>query len=96
MAVEIGVAFGEGAHDGQIVFLELVGRVAELPAEDHHVGGGEGEREFLRRCLRTATIVVAGVRVAAREKGLKLKSSKRNKYGVSKSSFDSGDKYRRL
>ena len=49
MAVNLGVAFGEGANGGQVVFLELVGQEAEPPAEQHHVGGGEGEREFLRR-----------------------------------------------
>ena len=56
-------AFGQGAHRGQFVFAERVGQGAEPPAENHHVSGGKREREFLRRCLRTATIVVLGVRV---------------------------------
>ena len=59
VAVHVGVAFGEGAHGGQVVFLELVGQQAEPPAENHHVSGGEGEREFLRRCV----LIVASVRV---------------------------------
>ena len=59
MAVEVGVAFGQDADGGQVVFLELVGQQAEPPAENHHVGGGEGEREFLRRRV----LVVVGVRV---------------------------------
>jgi len=63
VAVEIGVAFWQDVDGGEVIFAELVGQQAEPPAENHHVGGGEGEREFLRRCLRTATIVVAGVRV---------------------------------
>ena len=48
MAVNFGVAFGEGADCGQVVFLELVSQQAEPPAEQHHVSGGEGQREFLR------------------------------------------------
>lgn len=59
-----GVAFGQDADGGQAVLLKLVGQVAEPPAEHYHVGGGESQRKFLRRrCLRTATIVVVGVRV---------------------------------
>ena len=59
MAVNLGVAFGEGTDGGQVVFLELVGQEAEPPAEHHHVGGGEGERESLRRLV----LVVARVGV---------------------------------
>ena len=59
MAVNVGVAFGEGAHGGQVVFLELVGQQAEPPAEHHHVSGGERERKFLRR----GVLVILGVRV---------------------------------
>src|SRR5260370_1121347 len=42
-------AFWQNADCGQVVFLELVGQVAEPPAEHHHVSGGERERQFLRR-----------------------------------------------
>ena len=59
MAVNLGVAFGEGADCGQVDFLELVGQQAEPPAEQHHVSGGEGQREFLRRRV----LVVARIRV---------------------------------
>ena len=59
VAVNLGVAFGEGADCGQVIFLELVSQQAEPPAEQHHVGGGEREREFLRRRI----LVVASVRV---------------------------------
>jgi len=59
VAVNLGVAFGEGADCGQVVFLELVGQQAEPPAEQHHVSGGEGQREFLRRRV----LVVARIRV---------------------------------
>ena len=59
VAVNLGVAFGEGADCGQVVFLELVSQQAEPPAEQHHVSGGEGQREFLRRQL----FIVASVRV---------------------------------
>ncbi len=41
MAINLGVAFGEGADCGQVVFLELVGQEAEPPAEHHHASGGE-------------------------------------------------------
>ena len=61
MAVNIGVAFGEGADCGQVVFLELVSQQAEPPAEQHHVSGGEREREFLRRQI----FIVARIRVGA-------------------------------
>ena len=37
VAVNVGVAFGEGAHSGQVIFLQLVGQQAEPPAENHHV-----------------------------------------------------------
>ncbi len=57
MPVNIGVTFGEGAHGGQVVFLELVGQQAEPPAEHHHVSGGKGERENLRRRV----LIVLGV-----------------------------------
>ena len=46
-----GVAFGQSADGGEVIFLELVGQVAEPPAEHHHIGGGEGERDFLRRLV---------------------------------------------
>ena len=55
-------AFGQDVDGGEVVFAELVGKGAEPPAKHHHVSGGEGEHEFLG-CLRTATIVVLGVRV---------------------------------
>jgi len=59
VAVNVGVAFGEGAHGGQVIFLQLVGQQAEPPAEHHHIGGGEREREFLRRLV----LIVGGIRV---------------------------------
>jgi len=54
-----GVAFGQDADGGEIVFLKPVGQVAEPPAQDHHVSGGEGERQFLRRLV----LVILGIRV---------------------------------
>ena len=59
VAVEIGVAFWQDVDGGEVIFAELVGQQAEPPAENHHVGGGEGEREFLRRRV----LILAGVRV---------------------------------
>jgi hypothetical protein len=47
---------------GEVVFAEQIGQPTETPAQDHHVGGGEGEREFLRR----GVLVLAGVRVGFR------------------------------
>lgn len=44
VVVNLGVAFGEGADCGQVVFLELVGQKAEPPAEDHHMSGRECEQ----------------------------------------------------
>ena len=57
-SLRYGVAFGQDADCGQVVFLELVGQMAEPPAEQHHVSGGEGEREFLRRLV----LVILGIR----------------------------------
>lgn len=54
-----GVAFGQDADGGEVVFLKPVGQVAEPPAQDHHVGGGERERQFLRRLV----FVVLSIRV---------------------------------
>ena len=48
-AVEIGITFGQHVDRGEVVFAEQIGQPAEMPAQDHHIGGGEGEREFLRR-----------------------------------------------
>jgi len=59
VAVNFGVAFGEGANCGQVVFLELVGQVGEPPAEHHDISGGEREREFLRWLV----LVALGIRV---------------------------------
>ena len=59
VAVHVSVAFRQGAHGGQVVFLELVGQQAEPPAQDHHVGGGKRQRKFLRRRV----LIVLGIRV---------------------------------
>lgn len=59
VAVNFGEAFGQDADCGQVVFLELVGQVAEPPAEHHHVSGGEREGQFLRRQI----FVVLSIRV---------------------------------
>jgi len=40
VAVNLGVAFGEGADGGQVVFLQLVGQQAEPPAQNRHVNRG--------------------------------------------------------
>jgi hypothetical protein len=58
-AVEIGIAFGQRVDRGEVVFAEQISQPTETPAQNHHVGGEEGEREFLRRRV----LVFAGVRV---------------------------------
>lgn len=58
-AVEIGIAFRQDVDRGEVVFAEQIGQPAEPPAQNHYVSGGEGEREFLRRCV----LVVLGMRV---------------------------------
>jgi hypothetical protein len=59
VTVNFGEAFGEDTDGGQVVFLELVGEMAEPPAEHHHISGGEREREFLRRQI----FIVLSIRV---------------------------------
>ena len=72
VAVNFGVAFGEGANGGQVVFLELVSQQAEPPAEDHHISSGEREREFLRwRVLVVASVQVWLQRVINQLAGVK-------------------------
>jgi len=56
---KIGIAFGQDVDRGKIVFAEQIGQPTETPAQDHHVAGGEGKREFLRR----GVLVLTGVRV---------------------------------
>jgi hypothetical protein len=58
-SVEVGVAFGQNADHSEFVFAEPFGQGFEPPAQNRHVGRGEGKREFLRRCIP----VVGGVRV---------------------------------
>ena len=48
--VEIGIAFGQDMDRGEFILPEQISQPTETPAQDHHIGGGEGEREFLRRC----------------------------------------------
>ncbi len=55
----LGVALGQDADGGEVVFLKPVGQVAEPPAQDHHIGGGERERQFLRRLV----LIVLSIRV---------------------------------
>src|SRR5271168_3928842 len=54
-----GVAFGQDAGGGHVIFLEHVGQEAEPPAEHLHVGGGEDQGQSLRRDV----FVVRRVRV---------------------------------
>ena len=65
VALQFGEAFGQDADGGEVVFLELVGQCAEAPAEHLHVGGGEGEREFLRRQI----FIVLSIRPQGRSPG---------------------------
>jgi len=39
--------------------------MAEPPAEHHHVGGGEGEREFLRRFVLVVLELLAALEAEA-------------------------------
>jgi len=57
--VEIGISFGHDVDRGEIIFAEQIGQPTETPAQNHHVGGGEDEREPLRRRV----LVIMGVRV---------------------------------
>jgi hypothetical protein len=59
VTVNVCVAFGQNTHRDKFVFAELLGQGFKSPTQNHHVGGGEGEYELLRRRVR----VVAGVRV---------------------------------
>jgi hypothetical protein len=61
IAVELGVAFWEGADSSEFVFTQIIGNATEPPPQDDHVGGGEGKGQFIRRGLRRATIVVFGI-----------------------------------
>ncbi len=63
VAVEVAVAFGEGADGGEFIFTQIIGNAPEPPPQDDHVGGGEGKSQFIRRGLRRAIIVVFGLGV---------------------------------
>ncbi len=54
--IQVGVTGGQSAHGEQFAIAEMFGQAVEAPAHNHHVGRGEGEREFFRWSLRTATI----------------------------------------
>ncbi len=54
VALQFGVAFGQDADGGEVVFLEPVGQGAEPPAEQLHVGGGEDQGQSLRRNKETS------------------------------------------
>ena len=62
VALQFGVALGQDADGGEVVFLELVGQCAEPPAEHLHVGGGEDQGQSLRRDV----FVIRRVRVGSR------------------------------
>jgi hypothetical protein len=58
-ALKIGIAFGRHVDRGEVIVAEQIAQTAEPPAENHHVGGREGEREF----LRWGVLLFAGIRV---------------------------------
>ncbi len=58
-AVKIGIAFGQDVDRGQFVFAEQIDKPTQTPAQNHHIGGREGQREFLRRRI----LVLAAIRV---------------------------------
>ena len=49
VAVEVAVAFGEGADGGEFIFTQIIGNATEPPPQDDHIGGGEGKSQFIRR-----------------------------------------------
>ncbi len=57
--VKVFIAFWQNAECGEFAFAKLRGQVFESPTQNHHVGRGKGEHEFLRRCIS----VVTGIRV---------------------------------
>ena len=48
-AVEVGIASGCGADPKQVTVAEVIGEVGEPPANNHHVGRGKGQGEFVGR-----------------------------------------------
>ena len=58
-SVEVCVAFGQNANHSEFVFAKPFGQGFEPPAQNRHVGSGEGKREFLGRRIP----VLSGVRV---------------------------------
>jgi hypothetical protein len=64
MAINFADWFGADLDSGEIVFPQQVGEPFQLSTQNHHVGGRERDREFLRRRrLPMATSVSFGVRV---------------------------------
>lgn len=59
VAVEVAVAFGEGADGGEFIFTQIIGNATEPPPQNDHVGGGEGKSQFVRR--RVLGVVGLGV-----------------------------------
>ena len=45
----MGVAAGKGADDEEVAIAKVLGEAGELPAQNHHVGRGERQSEFVRR-----------------------------------------------
>src|ERR1035438_6213880 len=58
-AFQFSIAFGQDADGGKFIFTESVGEEIEAPAEDDDIGGGERERQFLRR----HSLVILGIRI---------------------------------
>ena len=48
-AVEASVAAGHGADREQVAIAKVLGEAGELPAQNHDVGRGESQGEFVRR-----------------------------------------------
>lgn len=60
-AFEFSVAFGDNPDGDEGVFTELVGEEAKPPAEEDDIGGGEDERQFLRRLVLVCSGTGVGV-----------------------------------
>lgn len=74
--VEVGIAFRQDVDHSEVVLAEQISQPTEAPAQDHHIGSGEGEREFLRRRgLVTARVGIGFQDVINQLAGLKTVAS---------------------
>ena len=69
--IQVGVAVRQHTHGEQIAVAQLITKLGQTPAEDHHVSRRESERQFLRWLVLVAFFRVRFQSVVNQLGGLK-------------------------